>query len=134
MKNDKNLINKIISTLSGYTFNTKKNCLLTNEIFKIEKSEKNDYIFKILIELQSKVSICIFNCIINKIYLEQDLDYLIEISKYFKQKQKLSNSFSERINNKIKKNEESIIKFHNINKRFEEQENYLLHNVQYIIH
>lgn len=128
MNNDKFILNKIINTLSGVAFNT-KNSVYLNEIFKIERSNNEDFTFKISIQTKSGVILTIFSCPIQKIYFEDDFEYLAELSRYYKDKIKISNSFTKKLDEKVKDNEDAIIKFHSINKKIEEQEKFLLENV-----
>jgi len=121
MNNDNNWVRKIINILSG-VFTSKKNSDYVNEIFKIEKITNTDFILKILIQMRTGITFTVFNCTLTKCYFRDEVEYLNEISKIYKEKLKISNMFTKRIDEKIKKNEEAIIKFHTINKNIEEQE------------
>lgn len=130
LNNDKFILNKIINTLSGVASNNRSSDYL-NEIFKIEKTANEKFIFKISIQTKSGVILTIFSCHLDKIYFKDDFEYLAAISSFYKEKIKVSSSFTKKIDEKVKKNEEAIIKFHTINKKIDEQEKSLLDNVRF---
>lgn len=82
------------------------------------------------ISIQTKsMTLLIFDCVMKKINLSDEVEYLGNIAKYYKDKISISNIFTKKLDDKIKKNDEAIKSFHKINIKLEEEESFLLENV-----
>lgn len=104
-----------------------------NETYSLEEkiqNEKKKIYFKILLRSKSDITFVIFNCEMNKFYLENEIFFLENLSNFFIEKQKISKNFTKILKEKIEENENTITKFHQINKSLEFQKKKFLEKVE----